>query len=252
MTAHLFFAFLPVMLFLVFIPAQSSSAGDIKTYTAKRTTAAITVDGKLDEPDWARASEAKLLETNTGKDVPSKSTVKVLWDDKFLYVGFYFQDSDAWATLTKDEDPLWGEEVAEVFIDPDGKGHTYYEYEVNPLNVKVDLFVLNQGQKHDGFYKVWIDWNFSDAMKHAVYVEGNGKDKGTNDKFWTIELAFPFEEMWTAQNIPPRDGDMWRANFYRIERPTADEKDSWYAAFNPTMRQSFHSPWMFGKVVFKK
>ena len=235
-------------------PRVLSAANDlpIPSYTATRTTGAITIDGKLDEPDWGRAAEAKLVETNTGKDVPLKSTVKVLWDDKYMYVGFYFEDPDAWATLLKDEDPLWGEEVAEVFIDPEGKGHTYYEYEINPVNVKVDLFVLNQGPKYDGRYKVWIEWGFSNVMKHAVYVEGNGKDRDTNDKFWTVELAFPFEEMWTAPNIPPQDGDMWRINFYRIEHPTTNNKDTWYAAFSPTIRGSFHTPWRFGKVIFKK
>jgi hypothetical protein len=242
--------FLIMTLFL--ISAKVSGADEVSSYTTKRTTGNITVDGKLNEPDWASAFEAKLTETNTGKEVPLKSTVKVLWDDSYLYVGFSFEDPDAWATLTKDEDPLWGEEVAEVFIDPDGKGSTYYEYEINPINVKVDLFVLNQGPKHDGFYKTWIEWNFSNAMKHAVYVEGNGKDRGTNDKFWTVELAFPFEEMWTASNIPPKIGDMWRINFYRIEHPTANEKDTWYAAFSPTLRPSFHTPWRFGKVFFKK
>jgi hypothetical protein len=251
MITHLV-SFLSVMLFLVIIPAPPSNADDIRTYTAKRTTGAITIDGKLNESDWTGAPEARLTEANTGKDVPLKSTVKVLWDDKFLYVGFYFEDPDAWATLTNDEDPLWGEEVAEVFIDPESKSHSYYEYEINPINKKVDLFVLNQGPKYNGFYKVWLEWNFSDAMKHAVYVEGNGKDRGTNDKFWTIELAFPFEEMWTAPNIPPKNGESWRIGFYRIEHPTANDKDTWYAAFNPPLRPSFHTPWMFGRVLFKK
>ncbi len=234
---------------------QVSYAADelpIPSYNATRTTGTITVDGKLDEPDWKRAEEVKLVETNTGKDVPLKSTVRVLWDDKYLYVGFYFEDPDAWATLTKDEDTLWNEEVAEVFIDPEGKGHSYYEYEVNPINAKVDLFIINRGQKYNGSFKGWIEWDFSNLMKHAVYVAGDGKNRGTNDKFWTAEMAFPFEEMWTASDIPPKDGNICRMNFYRIEHPTTNKKDDWFAAFSPTQRGSFHTPWRFGKVYFKK
>jgi hypothetical protein len=242
------------LFFLTGAPSALAAPNDLPlpTYTVTRTTGAITIDGKLNEPDWARAEEAKLLETNTGKDVPLKSTVKVLWDDKYMYVGFYFDDPDAWATITKDEGPLWNEEVAEVFIDPEDKGHTYYEFEINPINIVVDLFVLNRGPKYNGSYQTWLDWNYSNNMKHAVYVEGNGQEKGTNDKFWTVELAFPFDDIWTAPNIPPKDGDMWRVNFYRIEHPTANRNDTWYAAFSPTQRASFHTPWRFGKVIFKK
>ena len=240
------------ILMLTAAPMVSLAEVGITNYTATRTTGTITIDGTLDEADWGRAAEAVLTETYTGKPVPLKSTVKVLWDDTYLYVGFFFEDPDAWATITAEDGPLWGEEVAEVFIDPEDKGHTYYEFEVNPINQKVDLFVLNRGQKYDGNYKVWIEWDFSSKLKTAVAVAGDGKNEGTADKSWTAELAFPFEDMWTAANIPPKDGDMWRVNFYRIERGKKDDKtDDWYAAFSPTLRPSFHTPWRFGKITFK-
>lgn len=233
-------------------PPTAFAAGEIPSYTCKKTTGAITVDGKLTEADWAKATELTLTNTVTGAPVPLKSTVKALWDDKYFYVGFYFEDPDAWTTFLKDEEPLWEQEVAEVFIDPEGKGHSYYEFEINPINKIVDLFVLNQGPKYKGFYKVWQEWNFSTAMKRAVVVEGDGKTRGSKDKSWTVELGFPFDEMWTAPNIPPQDGDMWRVNFYRIEHPSTNAKEDWYAAWNPTISPSFHTPWQFGKVIFKK
>lgn len=235
------------------MPSFSTAQAEVASYTATRTTGTITVDGKLDEADWSRAAEVALTETNTGKPAPLKSTLKLLWDDTYLYVGLFFEDPDAWATITTEDGPLWGEEVAEVFIDPEGLGHTYYEFEINPINVKVDLFILNQGQRFNGNFKGWIDWDFSSKLKTAVTVVGDGKNEGTADKSWTVELAFPFEDIWTAANIPPKDGDMWRINFYRIERGKKDDKtDDWYAAFSPTLRPSFHTPWRFGTVTFKK
>ena len=52
----------------------------------------------------------------------------MLWDDKYLYVGVYFEDHDAWATYTQEDDKLWEEEVLEIFIDADkGNYSNYYE-----------------------------------------------------------------------------------------------------------------------------
>jgi hypothetical protein len=243
---------LAAFLYISSTPVARAEVG-ISSYNAVRTTGAITVDGKLTESDWGRAPEAALTETNTGNPVPLSSTVKVLWDDTYLYVGFVFEDPDAWATITAEDGPIWGEEAAEVFIDPEDRGHSYYEFEINPINQKVDLFVLNQGQKHNGNYQGWIEWDYSSKLKKAVTVVGDGKKEGTADTSWTIELAIPFEDMWTAPNIPPKDGDMWRINFYRIERGSSTSTgDDWYAAFSPTLNPSFHTPWRFGKVYFTR
>ena len=235
------------------VKQQTSDEGkNLSSYTVTRTTAPVTIDGSLDEPDWKRAVEAPLKETNTGGEVPLKSTVRFLWDDAFLYVGFYCEDPDAWATLFEEDDPLWDEEVVELFIDPDGNGYNYYEHEINPLNVKVDLFVLNAGKRLNGAIQGWFEWDFKNITS-AVYVEGDGRNAGTVDKYWTVEVAVPFEDLWEMPVIPPEDGDMWRLNAYRIERGKPDDKsDDWYAAFSPTYRGSFHTPWQFGRLYFKK
>lgn len=238
--------------FIFNMTTESSSAQDVKSYTIKRSAGQITIDGKIDESSWKNAAEAILTETNSGNAVPLKSTVKLLWDDEYLYVAFYCEDPDAWATLENFDDPLWGEEVVEVFIDPEDKEHTYYEFEVSPINTVVDLFILNAGQANKGRFTGWKDWNMK-GFKSGVYVEGDGKNEGTKDSYWTVEMAFPFNEIWTAANRPPKDGEMWRMNFYRIERgKSKDKNDDFYAAFNPTGRPSFHTPWQFGKFYFQK
>jgi hypothetical protein len=233
------------------LPFTSSAQIDIAHYTALRAAGSITVDGKLDEPAWSNAAEGILTETNTGNPVPLRSTVKVLWDDTYMYVGFSFEDPDAWATITAEDGPIWDEEAAEVFIDPEGLGHSYYEFEINPINQKVDLFVLNQGPAHNGLYKIWIPWDYTPSMKKAVFVNGDGKNEGTSDTSWSVELAFPFADLWTATNIPPMPGETWRIGFYRIERgSSATTADDWYAALSPTLNPSFHTPWRFAAVTF--
>jgi len=240
------------------VPATAGEIPDynkgknLSTYTVTRATAPIKLDGRLGEPDWKRAKEVMLVETNTGGPVPLKSTLRLLWDDEYLYAAFYCEDPDAWANFTEEDDPMWSEEVVELFIDPDGNGYNYYEHEINPINQKVDLFIINAGKRLDGKIKAWKDWDFS-GIKSAVYVEGDGRKAGTSDKYWTVEVAVPFEDLWEMSAIPPSDGDMWRFNAYRIERGTPDDRnDDFYAAFSPTYRGSFHTPWQFGKIYFKR
>lgn len=225
----------------------------LSTYTVTRAAGQIAIDGKIDEAAWSKAKEFTMTETNTGKPVPRKSTVKFLWDDQYLYAAFYCEDPDAWATYTKEDDKLWEEEVVELFIDPDGNGSSYYEVEWNPVNARVDLIAVNAGQRKNGAIQGWFDWDFKN-MKNATFVKGDGLKEGTNDEYWTCEIAIPFEDLWELQQIPPKDGDKWRLNAYRIERGKSGKtpEDDWYAAFSPTLRGSFHTPWRFGTITFKK
>jgi hypothetical protein len=138
--------------------------------------------------------------------------------------------------------------VLELFIDADGDGNTYYEHEINPINAKVDLFLHRNRNRVDS----WLEWDFK-HIKSAVYVEGDGKNAGTEDKYWIIEVAVPFEDLYEMPHIPPEDGDMWRMNVYRIERDNpVDKKEVFLAAFSPPYSGHFHATWMFGKVYFKK
>ena len=238
--------------FIISSLPTSTDAEELNSYTITRTSGTITIDGKLDETSWGSAREVALVDTRTGKDVPLKTTIKCLWDDTNLYVGFYCEDPDAWANYTEEDDKLWEEEVVELFIDPDGNGHSYYEHEINPVNAKVDLYVINAGKRLNGKYKGWFDWDFKN-IQSEVFVDGDGKKSGTNDKFWVVEVAVPFDDLWELDEVPPKDGDMWRMNLYRIERGKPDDRsDDWYAAFNPTIRASFHTPWKFGEFYFKK
>ena len=142
--------------------------------------------------------------------------------------------------------------MVELSIDPDGNRHNYYEHEINPINAKVDLFVINAGKRLNGKIEGWLEWDFKN-IKSDVYVDGDGKNAGTDDQYWTVEVAVPFEDLWETPVVPPKDGDVWRMNLYRIERgKPGDRSNDWYAAFNPTKRGSFHTPWEFGEFYFKK
>lgn len=214
-------------------------------YVCRRATGPIAIDGRLDEPDWRSVEPMVLRLTDTGRTPRQKTEVRALWDETCLYVAFHCRDDDVWATIAERDGPLWEEEVVEVFVDDDRDGITYLEYEINPLNALVDLYVVNRtGRRED--VKFMLDWN-SDGIRHAVTVDGDPTRRGTPDRSWMVECAIPFTDFATAPSIPPENGDAWSINFYRIDR--GRELDE-YSAWSPTGAVNYHIPSRFGTIVF--
>src|SRR5699024_11875779 len=63
----------------------------------------------------------------------------VLWDDDYLYVGFWVEEPYVQAKITERDEPIFSENNVEVFIDG---GDTYYEFEINALNTIYEVFFI--------------------------------------------------------------------------------------------------------------
>ena len=214
-------------------------------YVCKRAGGDVVVDGVLDEPGWSGADSMSLLLTDTGVKPKLATAVKALWDDTYLYVGFHCEDHDIWANMTEHDAALWEEEVVEIFLDPGRVGTAYFEMVVNPLNVLTDVFVVNLGNR-DRVFQPLRSWE-CEGIVHAVSIDGDPHDPESHDVSWTVEFAIPFEQLVTAPNIPPENGDTWRGNFYRIEQ-NADGDE--YTAWSPTGAINYHVPDVFGTIAF--
>ena len=198
-------------------PAPPFSEAPLPHYMLRQARGEIAVDGRLDEFDWAAASQinafTRILDDYGRVTRPTRA--RMLWDEEGLYIAFACRDRNMWALFTEEDDPMWSEEVVEVFIDPDGDGLDYLELEVNPLNAVVDLHI---GRVHPD----WVsdkDWDIL-GLRTAVQVEGTVNDTSDADRGWTVEISIPwaaFEPVITGGG-KPRVGDRWRLNLYRIER----------------------------------
>ncbi|PYV39633.1 MAG: hypothetical protein DMG06_22645 [Acidobacteria bacterium] len=226
--------------FLGLTRSRGKSDPDISHYVVKKALGPITVDGSLDEPSWKAAASTGPFLLNDGKGYPkSKTEAKILWDDQDLYFAFECEDSDIFATMKVRDQHLWEEEVCEIFIDPDGDQKNYIELEVNPLSAFLDLFVLTP--------IVPIPYeSYNIPAKWAVKVQGTVNNSSDKDRGWTVELSMPIKEAVTAPNLPPKDGDKWRLNLYRIEKRPLEE----YSAWSPTLNPSYHTPARFGEITF--
>jgi cellulose/xylan binding protein with CBM9 domain len=215
------------------------------SYTVQRATASIAVDGRLDEDDWQACESLELVGYNEGVLLKQPTQCRLLWDDTFLYISWHCTDTDIWSTMIVRDEPLYNEEVVEVFINPDGDRETYLELEVNPLGALWDGFILSSGGSRHGI----LAWN-SSVLKRGVWLEGTLNDPGDSDGFWSVELAVPLAELRTAPHIPPRNGDSWRINLYRIDMPGRDQELAEYGAWSPVSGDSYHDPDRFGRIIF--
>jgi hypothetical protein len=227
------------MITIVGVLANGQSR-ELPVYEVSRTATPINVDGKLDDPVWTKAPQFRDLRRNLdGSPGVPKTEARALYDDNFLYVSFRCADTNIWSTFQKRDAHLWEEEVVEIFLQADAHQSSYIELEINPLGTMLDIYLLDIRKPLH-----YESWN-SQRLKWGVQVFGtvDGKE---GDREWTCEIALPMEDIVTAANRPPRAGDRWRLNLYRVEKlPT-----SVLLAWSPTFKDDFHLPSMFGEIIF--
>src|SRR5262249_52033134 len=71
----------------------------------------------------------------------SRPGAKMAWADRYLYVAAELEEPHVWATLTDHDAVIFRDNDFEVFIDPDGDNHEYYEIEINALSAEWDLLL---------------------------------------------------------------------------------------------------------------
>ena len=190
-------------------------------YVAYRSAGEMTIDGKLDEPSWQRAEWTSPFVDIEGDHKPSPwllTRAKMLWDDTYFYVAADLEEPHVWASLGDRDAAVYHDNDFEVYIDPDGDTHEYYEFEVNAGGAVGDLFVLRP-DRDGGLYLG--GWDIA-GLEAAVRVWGSLNEPRDADEGWSVEVAFPWEalEECARRPTPPRDGDHWRVNLARVEWET--------------------------------
>ena len=206
----------------------------------RRTATPPKLDGVLDDVAWRSATPLTLVDSLDGHPAPLRTTVRMAWDDQALYVAFDCEDPDVWGTFTRRDEPLYTQEVVEIFLDADADGRTYDEIEVSPHNVVFDAYFPARRQGMD------LSWD--SGLQSAVKVNGTIDDPRDRDQGWTVEMRIPFDRLHAVPHLPPRPGDRWRFNLYRLELP--DRKNAQGQAFSPLFVGDFHAVDRFAWLVF--
>ncbi len=206
-----------------------------------RVEKAPKIDGKfLEEEVWKNALKLDLfVNTMNGKPVPEKTDVRLLWDDNNLYIAMSAEDDNLKSEYKKHDDELWHQDAFELFLDPLGDKKDYFEIQVSPLGTVFDSHLPKYRENKN-------EW--TSKMKVKVVTDGTVNNEEDEDKGWSAELAIPFASMEAVGVTPPKSGEMWTMNFFRID---ATKKKNLYSAWSPPMRGDFHTLEKFGQVIFK-
>jgi hypothetical protein len=163
-----------------------------------------------------------------------QTTARVCYDPQALYVRYDCNDTDIWGTYTRQDEAIYDEEVVEIFIGPGAADMVhYFEFQVSPNEVLLDARVHNPTWQRAELV-VDVSWNCPGIRWRA------GRDDQAGH-WWAI-LIIP----WAAIAPPGEFPWLWRANFYRIERPHHALPE--FSCWSPTMTDpaDFHKPAYFG------
>lgn len=241
---------------------------DPLNYIVYRTDVPIVVDGLLNEEIWERApwtEEFVDIEGDLQPEPYFSTRVKMLWDDDYFYFAADLEDSDLWATYDERDMILWDENNFEIFIDPTGDTHTYWEFQINAIETIFDIF-LYKPYRDGGTYL--LNWNLiGDDALVGVHLDGEINNPESEDRGWTLEIALSWDaltEMVPGRN-PPQAGDQWRVNFSRVhhdlkvvdgeyrryEDPeTGELRPEYNWVWSPQGLVNMHYPEMWGYVQF--
>lgn len=225
---------------------------------AKFAAEPIKLDGRLDEGVWANAPAYSLtrplkatfglpesMQRAIGENLREKCTVKLLWDDNYLYIGAEAEDSDVMNDGKEDQTHLYRTgDLLEVFLKP-AKENYYWEIYGSANNKKTWFSFPSRGRGTPSVLAY-----LPEELKVAATVNGTLNNWHDRDKSWTVEIMIPIKDL-TAQGVKFDNSADWtiliaRYNYSRY-LPAA-ELSSFPRLSNP----NFHIYEEYAKLALEK
>jgi hypothetical protein len=178
---------------------------------AERRSAEIRIDGRLDDADWERATPVRgFITTEPVEGLPASedTEVRVLFDEKAIYIGARMYDSEpetVFRQLTRRDDLGRAADYFEVSLDSNLDRRTAYTFRVSAANVQEDRYRYDDTRSDGSWDAVWTS---------AVHHDSLG---------WTAELRIPLSQL---RYTPTDHVQVWGANFAR-RRNHSNEKSFW-------------------------
>lgn len=222
----------------------------LPTAMAAWRTGPIQLDGRLDEAAWDQAAPHTLSDS-LGRPGPRHSTtLKLLYDERYLYVAFAAEDPDvrcpfAQATAPPPRDrPIYEHEAVELFLMPHRRAPDtgpYVELQSSPSGAIFDAAFRGPRQGMDRGYNA--------GQQVATVVDGSLNAPGP-DRGWRTEWRVPFTAL-RGVSAAPAPGEVWRMNAFRVETSRVSGRaQNEYTAWSPPHVGDFHAVHRFGHLLF--
>jgi len=176
---------------------------------ATRISSPVVVDGVLDETAWEGATPATgfiQAMPDVGYAASEKTLVKILYDDRNLYVGALLLDSnpdDIMARYLEQDFETHHDDVFAVTLDTYLDRRNCFMFLINPRGAVKDGQTFDNSRSHN------LAWE--GVIEVETTIHGRG---------WTVELVIPFT---TLRYNPDQQEQDWGINFLRrIRRRNED------------------------------
>ena len=208
----------------------------------------FTIDGKGTNAEWSKA-EWQMFTKIQKEGIDYASRNKILYSNKGVYVLFSGEDKKITTKNYKDyDDEIYEGDVFEVFFHPQPELPQYFEYEINHLEKELTLTLA----KTKGNTIAWSPWRYeynkNKLIKKKVNITGGKNEIGAAIQSWTAEVFFPNEIFALMPGVPPQSGNIWNANFCRIDY---DSGKSLEWSWSPAIVSSFHELEHFRSIKFE-
>src|SRR5215218_9404940 len=183
----------------------------------RRVTEPIQIEGRLDEPAWSEADVAadfRQQEPNEGTPASEKTEVRVLFDEKNLYVGIHAFDSEPARINSRElvrDASFSNDDKVEILLDTYHDRRNAYRFTVNPLGTQQDALITDEGRD--------INLSWDAPWISAARIDQSG---------WIVEIAIPLTTLRFKEGA-----STWGLNFARIIRRKNEENlwTSWQRSF---------------------
>ena len=205
-----FAATVPIALVALSTPlfAQAPPPDERPVMTALRLNdnERIILDGVLDEEVWENAVPATDFlqqEPNLGQPATERTEVRILYNQRNLYIGVICFDSEPDKILgyqRRRDENLQSDDWFQWTMDTFFTGREGYFFEMNPSGLMADALMTAGGGQNREWDGVW------NARAHR------------SDIGWTLEIEIPFQTL----NFDPK-APAWGINFQRTVRRKNEE-----------------------------
>ena len=212
---------------------SSATAGT--GYSCLFTSDTITLDGEWNEPAWQKALVLRFFVPPGGTKPLSPTEGRLLWDHRYLYVGFKAYDKDIMGSFTQRDSPTFREDVLEIFFKPSDQNGCYYNFEINALGTVYDA--LNDKTLNKAHDK---GWNCGGLLLKII-INGTMNEKLDEDDSWQMEVAIPWEDLPSLEGRKPRSGDVWLFHLARYDYSQYLPEGVELSSCAPLTRVNFHN-----------
>ncbi|WP_082360651.1 carbohydrate-binding family 9-like protein [Bacillus sp. FJAT-28004] len=211
---------------------EAAAFQESKTYLCRQLPSSLE-DADFGTIHWDSFDAIELVDTVTGNQPKERTEVRACWSPKYLHIRYLCEDSHVVSDFTLRDEPLYEQDVVELFIDEDGTGNRYLELEVSPNNIVFDALIASDGEAT--ITATDLAWRF-EGLQTAALADGEAR------RVYFVHIPVgnfkrPFEQ-----------GLSWRVNFYRIDEDRLGNRE--YQAWQATKAVNFHLPRKFGRLLF--